>query len=535
MNLTLAGLRKQEKIFEETLNWLAREHVAERIWRKDHTLWSSQPTEITDRLGWLDVMDSMHEIVPTLAAFSEELQQDGISDVVLLGMGGSSLGAEVLNQVLGQKPGYPRLTVLDSIIPETVNSVRESIHSEKTLFLVSSKSGTTAETRTLFDYFYAAESDSSRGNAGQHFAAITDPGSPLEDLAREDKFRRIFLNPEDIGGRYSVLSFFGLVPAVTLGIDIDELLFSADAMRKRCSSMVKDKENEGCRLGAYLGGMAKNGRDKVTVFTSPSLVSFGLWAEQLIAESTGKGGKGLVPIAGEPLVEARSYGNDRSFVYIRLKGDNNSADDSFVGEVKSAGHPVMVMEMDDRLELGALFYLWEFAIAVSGVLIGVHPFNQPDVQRSKDATKRLLKQYADSGKLPIAETGKSISTLLSQANEGDYFALMAYIQQTPETDSVLNGIRRKVLENYKLATTLGYGPRFLHSTGQLHKGGPNKGLFVQITSDRYEDIPVTGHPYSFGVMSNAESLGDLEALQKIGRRVIRLELEPAQLRETLDI
>jgi glucose-6-phosphate isomerase len=534
MNLALKGLGKYERIFKETLDLLIREHVSERMWRKDYTLWSSQPAEITDRLGWLDVMDSMHGLVPTLKTFSEELRQNGISDVVLLGMGGSSLGAEVLNQVLSNKPGYPRLTVLDSIIPETVNSVHKSIDPGKTLFLVSSKSGTTAETRTLFDYFYAAESDSSN-NAGRHFAVITDPGSPLESLAEQDNFRRIFLNPEDIGGRYSVLSYFGLVPAATLGIDIKGLLSAADAIRERCSSLVKDEQNEGFRLGAYLGGIAKQGRDKVTIVTSPSLGSLGLWAEQLIAESTGKSGKGLVPITGEPWVEARLYGNDRVFVYMRLEGDQNPAGDSFIDEVDSAGHPIMVMDIEDKLELGALFYLWEFAIAVAGMLIGIHPFNQPDVQRSKDITKRLLKQYADSGKLPIAETDKSISALLSQANEGDYFAIMAYIQQTPETDSVFNGIRRKVLENYKLATTLGYGPRFLHSTGQLHKGGPNKGLFLQIASNHYKDIPITGHPYSFGVMSNAESLGDLEALQKSGRRVIRLELDPTHLKEVIEI
>jgi glucose-6-phosphate isomerase len=533
MNLSSIAFNKYEGSFKETLDLIDQEHVSERVWRKDYTLWSSQAAEITDRLGWLDVMDSMHGLVPALTAFSEQVRQDGISDVVLLGMGGSSLGAEVLNQVLGNKPGCPRLTVLDSVIPETVNSVRESIDPEKTLFLVSSKSGTTAETRTLFDYFYAGKSRSS--NAGRHFAAITDPASPLESLARKYDFRHIFLNPEDIGGRFSVLSYFGLVPAAMLGTDIDKLLLSADAMRKRCGSQVRSDQNDGCRLGAFLGVMAKHGRDKVTIVTSPGLNSFGLWAEQLIAESTGKGGKGLVPIAGEPLVEARFYANDRVFVYIRLKGDDNSNGNSFIDAIKSAGHPVMTMEIEDRLELGALFYLWEFAIAVAGILIGIHPFNQPDVQRSKDATKRLLKHYADSKKLPVAETSKNISSLLSQANEGDYFAIMAYIQQTPDTDSFFDVVRRKVMKTYGVATTLGYGPRFLHSTGQLHKGGPNKGLFLQITSNHYRDIPITGHPYSFGVLSNAESLGDLEALQKLGRRIIRLELDPAHIGEALDI
>jgi glucose-6-phosphate isomerase len=535
MDLNFTGLGKHDKAFRETLDLLAGGRVAERIWGKDYTLWASDPTEITDRLGWLDVMDSMRGVVLELVGFSERIRRDGISDVVLLGMGGSSLGAEVLNQAFGRQPGYPRLTVLDSIIPEAVNSVREASEPGNTLLLVSSKSGTTAETRALFDYFYAFASDGSGGNAGPHFAAITDPGSLLEDLAREHGFRHVFLNPPDIGGRYSVLSYYGLVPAAALGIDIDGLLSTADAMRKRCGPLVRCDQNDGCRLGAYFGGMAKQGMDKVTLLTSPALGGFGLWAEQLIAESTGKNGKGLVPVAGEPSADASVYGDDRTFVYVRLEGDDNSAIDSLIEKIKSSGHPVAKIQIKDRLELAGLFYLCEFAVAVAGSIIGIHPFDQPDVQRSKDATRRLLKQYADSGKLPAVETEKSISALLSEANQGDYFAIMAYIRETSETNLIFCEIRRKVMEKHKLATTLGYGPRFLHSTGQLHKGGPNKGLFLQIVSDAYLEMPIPGRPYSFSVMSQAESMGDLEALQKSGRRVIRLELNPAHLREALDI
>jgi len=534
MSLTIISLGKNEGVFFEIIGVLNRERVPERIWRKDYTLWSLKPVEITNRLGWLDVMDSMYKHTPELKAFSEELRQDGISDVVLLGMGGSSLGAEVLNQVLGHKDDCSRLTVLDSTIPETVNNVRESIEPSKALFLVSSKSGTTAETLALFNYFHAVESNNSGINAGAHFTAITDPGSPLESLAQEKGFRRIFRNPEDIGGRYSVLSYFGLVPATVMGIDIEELLASAGKIRGRCGPNLRAEENEGCRLAAYLGAMMKQGRDKVTIITSSTLNSFGLWAEQLIAESTGKSGKGLVPITGEPQVEASLYGNDRAFVYLRLKGGSNSTTDSFIDEVKSAGQPIAMIEAEDELELGALFYLWEFAIAVVGMLIGIHPFNQPDVQRSKDATKKILSQYKDRNKLPSIEADKSLCDLLSRATQGDYFAIMAYIRQTPETDEAFYRLRLNIIENYQLATTLGYGPRFLHSTGQLHKGGPNKGLFLQVVPDRYKDIPVTGQSYSFGAMSNAEALGDLQTLQSLNRRIARIVLDPFRINDTLE-
>jgi glucose-6-phosphate isomerase len=518
---------EHEADFAESLAFLDREQAPPRVWQRDHTLWSPQPAEITDRLGWLDVMGPMHGHLPQLKAFAEAAGQDGIADVVLLGMGGSSLGAEVLNRVLGSRSGYPRLTVLDSTIPETVAGVRASIEPSRTLFLVSSKSGTTAETRALFDYFREAEAGG--GNTGGHFAAITDPGTPLAGLAREQGFRHVFENPADIGGRYSVLSYFGLVPAALLGVDIEKLLGAADVLRERCAAAVPAEQNEGCRLGACLGALAKRGRDKVTIVTSPALDSFGLWAEQLIAESTGKQGRGLVPVAGEPLAGAAAYGRDRLFVYIRLKDDDNTAVDAFVAAMKNAGHPVAVMELADRYELGAVFYLWEFAVAVAGSLIGIQPFNQPDVQRAKDATRAVLEQYTNSGKLPSPPVSDSPSALLAQAKEGDYFAVMAYLRQTPEADRAFATLRRRVLEKHRLATTLGYGPRFLHSTGQLHKGGPNSGLFLQVVPDHYQDLPVPGRPYSFGVMSNAESLGDLQALRTLGRRVVRVERDAAGL------
>jgi glucose-6-phosphate isomerase len=533
MNLTFPSLGEHESVFLETLSFLDRLQVPERIWKKDYTLWSQHPTEVADRLGWLDVMDSMRKEVPELKTFGDKIRQDGTSDAILLGMGGSSLGAEVLNHTFGNEQGYPRMTVLDSVIPEAVNSVSESIDPVKTQFLVSSKSGTTAETRALFDYFYALEADNCGPEAGYHFTVITDRGSPLEILGKEKNIRRIFDNPEELGGRYSVLSYFGLVPAVMLGVDIEKLLSGADAIRRRCGPDVKAEDNDGCRLGSYLATLAKKGRDKVTFVTSPSLESFGLWTEQLIAESTGKSGKGLIPVVGEPQVEGDLYGSDRQFVYLRSKDSDNETVDSFINQVKSSGHPVAVVEIENKLELGALFYLWEFAIATAGILIGIQPFNQPDVQSSKDATKRILEKYENTGELPSVEVRKSFSDLLSQAKENDYFVIMAYIKQTPRTDSVFYELRRKVLKNYKLATTLGYGPRFLHSTGQLHKGGPNKGLFLQVVSDSYKDILIPGRSYSFGTMSDAESLGDLEALQSLNRRVVRVALDPSHLDDIL--
>jgi glucose-6-phosphate isomerase len=520
-------------VYNKAIELLARERVTERIWQKDHTLWSPRPEEVANRLGWLDVMDMMHGEVAGLKAFAKAVKQDGITGVVLLGMGGSSLGAEVLNRVMGSRAGYPRLTVLDSTIPEAVAAVRASVDPEKALFLVSSKSGTTAETMALFDYFFTEEIGTD--DAGRHFAAITDPASPLVELARERGFRHTFENPPDIGGRYSVLSFFGLVPAAAIGVELEPLLAAADRMRERCAAKVPPDENEGCRLGAFLGSLAGEGRDKITLVTSPVLDSFGLWAEQLIAESTGKSGKGLIPVAGEPLAEAGLYGRDRLFVYLRLKDDDNAATDTFIEIIKAAGHPVAVIEVENSSELGALFYLWEFAVAVAGMLIGIQPFNQPDVQRAKDATKKALAEYAGSGKLPSLPAGGSISGLLEQSEAGDYFAIMAYLRQTPETDKVFARLRRRVMAENHLATTLGYGPRFLHSTGQLHKGGPNKGLLLQIVSDRYRELPAPGHPYSFGVMSNAESLGDLQALQSLGRRAVRMAVDPSRIEAALGL
>ncbi len=508
---------------EAALADLNRRDVVGRIWRKDHTVWQPDPAEITNRLGWLTVTDLMGEQVPSLQSFAQEVRDAGFHHVVLLGMGGSSLGAEVLRQVWGSTRGYPELIVLDSTVPASVQAVTKTIDPAQTLFLVSSKSGSTTEPLALFRYFQSLVASAvGKERSGQNFVAITDPGTPLAGLAEKEGFRRLFLNPPDIGGRYSVLSYFGLVPAALMGINVTALLDRADGVREGCASCVPAPENSGAWLGVCIGTLARQGRDKLTLVTSPAISSFGLWVEQLIAESTGKEGKGIIPVVGEPLVAPSCYGDDRLFIYLRLEGDDNSGADEAVERIRSAGQPVVVLKMRDKYDLGAEFYRWEFATAVVGAILGIHPFNQPDVQKAKDSTQSLLQEYTVSGRLPQVETTGSIADLLAQAGKGKYLAIMAYLRQTPEVDEALANLRQRVVESHHIATTLGYGPRFLHSTGQLHKGGPNTGLFLQITSSHEQALPIPGQPYTFGVVAAAEALGDLEALQLLGRVVVRI-------------
>jgi glucose-6-phosphate isomerase len=403
--------------------------------------------------------------------------------------------------------------------------VTETINPEKTLFLVSSKSGTTTEPMLLYRYFRYLVEHARTVDAGRSFAAVTDPATPLASLGLREGFRRVFLNPPDIGGRYSVLSYFGLVPAAMAGIDIKALLERADAMREGCASCVPALHNSGFWLGTAIGSLAQKGHDKLTLVTSPALAGFGLWAEQLIAESTGKEGKGIVPVAGEPLLAAEAYGSDRLFVYVRLMDDDNAATDAGIAALKSARRPVVVLDLKDRSDLGAEFFRWEFATAVAGAMLGIHPFNQPDVQRAKSATDSLLKTFTTTGRLPAVRPSGSLAYLLAHSAAGNYLAVTAYIRQTPETDETLGQLRRNVTEHYHLATTLGYGPRYLHSTGQLHKGGPESGLFLQITAEHPDDIQVPGEPYTFGVVADAQAAGDLRALESGGRPVVRLHLK----------
>ena len=510
---------------ETALADLQERDVTRRIWNKDHTVWKPDPVEISNRLGWLTVSDQMSEGIPALIALADEIKTAGYRHVVLLGMGGSSLGPEVLKQTFESAAGYPELIVLDSTVPAWIRAVTEAIDPAYALFLVSSKSGSTVEPNTFYAHFrQLVEGAVGRGRAGEHFVAITDPGTPLEKMARDQKFRAVFSNPPDIGGRYSVLSYFGLVPAALTGIDITKLLYRADCMREGCASCVPVHDNPGAWLGAVMGTISRSGRDKLTLVTSPAISSFGLWAEQLIAESTGKEDKGIVPVAGEPLVTSQPYGADRVFIYLRLDGDNNAQTDAAVEGLQAAGQPVARLDLRDKYDLGAEFYRWEFATAVAGAILGIHPFDQPNVQRAKDMTETVLGQYEASGRLPDAEATSSLQELLSQPGPGDYLAIMAYLRQTPEVDRALELLRRRVQERYGIATTLGYGPRFLHSTGQLHKGGPRSGLFLQLDEAHDEDVPIPGKPYTFSVLANAQALGDLNALQAAGRRVAKVHL-----------
>jgi len=513
---------------ETTLTRLEHQDTIGRIWRKDNTVWKPDPREITDRLGWLTAPEVMARQVPALESFAQEVKASGLRHVVLLGMGGSSLGAEVLRQTLGRSEGYPELIVLDSTLPETVRAVRDAIDITRTLVIISSKSGTTVEPLVLLDYFRGQlEAAVGKERTGRHLAAITDAGTPLESLAGEAGFRRTFLNPPDIGGRYSVLSCFGLVPAALTGINIATLLSRADRMKEDCAPTTPIDQNPGAWLGAYIGTLALRGRDKLTLLTSPALASFGLWVEQMIAESTGKEGKGIIPVFGEPPVNPAHYDSDRFFVYLRLEGDDNSPTDRAIKAITDAGQPVIKLEMRDKYDLGAEFFRWGFATAVAGEIIGINPFDQPDVKSAKDATERILKEYTASGQLPPFETEGSLAELLASAEKGRYLAILAYVRQTPAIDRLLADLRRRVVEQRGIATMLGYGPRYLHSTGQLHKGGPAKGLFLQITARHETDIPVPGRPYTLGVVADAQALGDLRALKSRGQDVITVHLDRA--------
>lgn len=516
---------------------LARDNAMARIWDRDHTVWRDDPTEIADRLGWLTVSRDMTERLGDLRKFANDVRRDGVTNVVLLGMGGSSLGPEALRQCIGGAPGYPALTVLDSTVPDRVASVTRAVDPARTLFVVSSKSGGTIEPNSFYKHFRAiVENAVGADQAGRRFAAITDAGTSLAALGEAHGFRRVFENPPDIGGRYSVGSLFGLVPAALCGMDCAKLLDRMNQMAARCEAGVGARKNPGAWLGAAIGALALAGRDKLTIIASPPIASFGLWAEQLIAESLGKDGKGVVPVVGEPLLEADAYGDDRAFAHVRLADAENAAEDVALERLRGAGHPVVTLDLDDEYDVGAEFFRWEMATAVAGHILGVHPFDQPNVQQAKDATSRMLETYVNKGAFPSpsspsgspssapGESG-SVADLLAQASDGDYFAVMAYIEETEGVARAADTLRRHVMRRHRAPTTLGYGPRFLHSTGQLHKGGANNGLFLQFVGGRERDIPIPGEPFGFGALAEAQAIGDYEALKAAGRRVARVRLE----------
>ena len=502
---------------------LQKDDAPRRLWAKDSTLWSADPSkrqEIRERLGWLDVADKMLEKTAELHRIAAEGR--GFSDVVLLGMGGSSLCPDVFRNTFGAIKGRPKLHVLDTTDPATILSVRSRIRLARTLFIVASKSGETTETLSHFAYFW----NQTRGK-GSQFAAITDPGTSLEKLARDHGFRWVFSNPPDIGGRYSALSYFGLVPAALMGVDVREMLERATEMEQSCADSVPPEKNPGVWLGAVMGRLALLGRNKVTLIASPKIATFGYWVEQLLAESTGKEGKGLVPVEGEPVGRPNVYGDDRLFVHIRLAADPPHR---AVRALEKAGHPVVTLTMRDRLDLGGEFFRWEVATAIAGSILGIDAFDQPNVQESKDNTKRVLATFKSRGKLPEADSlpaakAKSgVQALLKRARRGAYFAIMAYTTRTVQSEAGIDAIRKAVRDRTGIATTAGYGPRFLHSTGQLHKGGPKTGLFLQIVQDDTKDVAIPGQPYTFSILKQAQSLGDLQSLTSRRLPVLRVTL-----------
>ena len=502
---------------------LDAEGVVARIRAGDYRVWRESPTEIVDRLGWMTVIGEMQERIGELTAFAEGVRAAGYRYVVLLGMGGSSLGPEVLRRAGIARQGFPQLLLLDSTLPSWVQAVERVIDPAETLFLVSSKSGSSIEPNSLYAHFREVVAARKGAAAGENFAAITDPGTVLEKLGREQGFRQVFLNPPEVGGRYSVLSGFGLVPAALMGLDLGKLLGRAAAMRERCDVDCA-ADNPGAWLGTVLGVLTKAGRDKLTLLASPGVAGFSLWVEQMLAEGLGKEGSGIIPVAGEPALPPQGYGSDRFFVYLRLDKDDNAALDDRVEGLAAAGYPVVRLDMTDGYDLGAEFYRWEYATAIAGRLLNLHPFDQPDVQSAKDMTDLVLERYLAQGVWPAEESAGSISDLLGQAAAGDYLAILAYLPDRPEIGESIDRIRRKVGERYGIAATAGFGPRYLHSTGQLHKGGPNTGLFVQLTADHEGEIAIPGQPYNLNALADAQAAGDLQALRNRGRRAIRIHL-----------
>jgi transaldolase/glucose-6-phosphate isomerase len=513
---------------DQRVGALQKEDAPRRLWAKDSTLWTNDPSkreEIRDRLGWLTVAEKMAERESEFRQLSRDART--YSDVVLLGMGGSSLCPDVLRNTFGSTKGHPKLHVLDTTDPTTILGVRSKIRIQDSLFIVASKSGETTETLSHFAYFWDQVSTNVAGPAGRHFAAITDPGTSLEKLAMQHGFRWVFRNPPDIGGRYSALSYFGLVPGSLIGGDVPELLDRAIEMAHSCADSVEVSKNPGVWLGAVMGELATGGRNKCTLICSPKVATFGYWVEQLIAESTGKHGTGIVPIEGEPLGKPAVYGDDRLFAYIRMDGDPpNRA----VRALEKAGQPVITLTLRDKLDLGGEFLRWEIATAIAGSILRIDAFDQPNVQESKDNTKKVLAQFKSRGRLPAAESVPAsrakagVRDLLDRAKRGAYFAIMAYTTRTPGSEAAIAAIRTAVRDSTHFATTSGYGPRFLHSTGQLHKGGPKTGLFLQIVQDDTKDVPIPGQAYTFSILKQAQSLGDLQSLTSRRLPVLRVTL-----------
>jgi transaldolase / glucose-6-phosphate isomerase len=538
-----------DKEVQATLEDWRKEGKVRRLWGGDASLWTE--TDEAKWLGWLGVVDQQQQAVRQLEDFAEDVRRTGFSDVLLLGMGGSSLGPEVFAETFGSKPGYPKLSVLDSTDPAQIRHFAGRIDTRRTLFLVSSKSGSTLEPNIFKQYFFEqAKAAVGEANAAKHFVAVTDPGSSLEKQARTEGFREVFHGLPSIGGRYSVLSNFGMVPAASIGVDPRAFLESTAEMVRSCAPSAPPGENPGVILGSIIGVCQRHGRDKVTIVASPGIADFGAWLEQLLAESTGKLGKGIVPVDAEPLGAPTVYGGDRLFAYLRLAADHDPAQEQAVAALEAAGQPVVRITVAEPMQLGQEFFRWEMATAVAGSIIGINPFDQPDVEASKVKTRELTTAYEKTGALPAEKpffAGNGMALFADARNEaalkpqatglaatlrahlgrvsaGDYVALLAYIERNPAHIATLQRLRRLLRDRLKAATCLGFGPRFLHSTGQTYKGGPNSGVFLQITCDDPEDLPVPGQKYTFGVVKAAQARGDFDVLAERGRRALRVHI-----------
>jgi transaldolase/glucose-6-phosphate isomerase len=523
----------------------------ERLWSRDATLWTG--ADEARWLAWLGAPEHFARELGNLQAFSAELRAEGLRHVLLLGMGGSSLCPEVLAETFGQLPGGPRLHVLDSTVPAQVAAIEHEVDPPRTLVIVASKSGSTLEPNIFHAYFYdRMVAAIGREAAGRHFVAITDPGSKLETVAMRDGFRRIFAGIPSIGGRYSALSPFGLVPAAAMGVDLPRWHASAASMATMCAAGKSARENPGVSLGLLLGTCANHGLDKLTLIVSPRIYDLGAWLEQLIAESTGKNGRALIPVDREAMAAPNVYGHDRVFAYVRLASAPDDAQDAAVEALVATGRPVVRLDVAEPYGLAGEFFRWEIATAVAGSVMGINPFDQPDVEASKIATRKLTSEFEATGALSpespvLADDGMTFFTdnvnadalrrgageararewlkaHLDRLGEGDYFALLAYIAMSKTHDARLQSIRMHVRDRRGVATCLGFGPRFLHSTGQAYKGGPNSGVFLQVTSDDAVDLPVPGARYSFGVVKAAQARGDFQVLAERGRRALRVHL-----------
>ena len=541
---------------EQVLKQLEQTRIIERIWQSDPTVWEGDQQDIKDRLGWLHSPAEMTEHIPAISAFVDEVRHKGFQKAVLLGMGGSSLAPELFRQTFGARDEYLDLIVLDSTDADTIRNNTSALDLSRTLFVVATKSGGTVETLSLMKHCYGLVVESvGTDRAGEQFVAITDPGSGLEAMARELKFRHTFLNNPHIGGRYSALSFFGLVPAALVGIDLERLLESARSMAEQSlkTECCGAEGNTAARLGIAMGHLAMAGIDKLTLLTSPQIGSLGAWIEQLVAESTGKHGKGILPVAGAPLTSAEHYGRDRLFVCLRVGNDSSLA--SMVSVLKAQQRPLIEITLNDIYDLGGEILRWELATAVTGHLLGINPFDQPNVESAKVSAREALAAYQSTGLLPRevptfesagievygGKPAESAADALDkflhdhlrvgdQRQNRSYIALQAYIHQTLCSDDLLSQCQVALQKRFGVAATVGYGPRFLHSTGQLHKGDGGHGLLVQITSDPHNEVPIPNHPGSqqsevtFNILKNAQAMGDLQALKQAGRKVIRFHL-----------